>query len=1278
MIFKYTKKLGDFCKFGALTLGATLGIMALTTVTHAEDLTANTSVDISALPAGGIDSGEAIDLKGFDLTITLGDPTKTIGAITDTAGSSADNGVINISLTTGVLAKIASVDLGAAGKLVVTGEAGTSTDGDSTIAVITGDADLTSSAQSTITGGAANASNAGGAVELEIGKNLIIGGTNNALLIKGGAANAAGGTGGAAVLDVNGNITFDNSSRVINVMAAAKAGNNLGGSATLQVAGNIGTSDKTGTITLDDADGVVSKLTLDGSAGQSVSSAITAAATNEGQIEVTNANGVTFGGAIGVNGTEIGLLSLQAGKTTFKATVNAKDISLNSSATAEFIGAASVIDGAINSANAANGSLRVTGANATVGASGANGANTNVTIAGIYVSALTINAGNANGDSAARTGGTATLTTGSNKNVIVDGITQINASSGLLKNAIEVAGSNASFTVGGSFSGQSIVAVSGAGAQGNDATGGAGGSVTINLDGAVTLSSVSTLTALNGGKGSDTTDSIVGGAGGNVNLIASGDAIDFGNGVLINDGSAGAKGTGADSDSLDTNDGAGGAGGSVTVTFDGADAGNDGITIKGAITAAGDKEGTLVFDAANFDNAADKFIVESAIGSATKHLKQLNLKGDNTLDTNSYFKNHVYVQNTTIDADTLNQATTLHFGAKGTVGLTFSSNVVLNSESASEQANFNIAGGNAASYNNLVGSMNGAATGEGALTVVGGAFADLTGLSIGTTNRINSVTIGDTNSGANVRVKSTVAEASIVESANTLTVNNNSVVQLSEVTKGSTIFKLNQGATIGTSNANGSNITVKFEAGSFSDGTFNFIDAGNSSNISVGGTNLTTANAGETLTKNIKIINTALTSYVVGYNDTDKKLTFTATSKNNNEIASAIGVNTQQAADLKNMVSVFSVQDTTEAKAFNGFVSDLLNNAGDTSGTASEILVKKLLLKSFVEQSAVQTETLTAGVETASSAGVAIASVSSNRLAALRHGDVTGFNAGNRYIGHNMLWGKVFASQSTQNSVKNVAGYDADSTGLAIGYDFRPNHNQKANLGIAFTYSGADVTGKGAGRSTQDINSANIAFYGDAQTFGGGFVEAQLSFGTSSVSTKRNVTVGVNQTDSVRGEYSVSNIGGRIGYGYDIKSNNHVVTPIASLSVNQSTPEQYSEKGSILARKIRGESITQAILGASLGYVGNIQQGDNAIIKPTAKLNVGYDMKGDKAEATTSFINSTSTTKVTGNDPDRMKYGGSLGITYEQDVFSMSLNYDGNFTSSSQSNSLELISRVKF
>ena len=157
----------------------------------------------------------------------------------------------------------------------------------------------------------------------------------------------------------------------------------------------------------------------------------------------------------------------------------------------------------------------------------------------------------------------------------------------------------------------------------------------------------------------------------------------------------------------------------------------------------------------------------------------------------------------------------------------------------------------------------------------------------------------------------------------------------------------------------------------------------------------------------------------------------------------------------------------------------------------------------------------------------------SNRMASLRSGDayVTGVAAGNGMSANSGFF-QIFGSDVTQKNTTTSKGatefgYGSETTGLALGFDGITAGGSV--IGLSLSRSNTDVTGKGTGKSKNDIESYTASIYADKVT-DKGYLEGSLTFGTNDNATSRIVnTAGLDR--SYKGSYDSEQVSLKIGGG---------------------------------------------------------------------------------------------------------------------------------------------------
>jgi outer membrane autotransporter protein len=290
-------------------------------------------------------------------------------------------------------------------------------------------------------------------------------------------------------------------------------------------------------------------------------------------------------------------------------------------------------------------------------------------------------------------------------------------------------------------------------------------------------------------------------------------------------------------------------------------------------------------------------------------------------------------------------------------------------------------------------------------------------------------------------------------------------------------------------------------------------------------------------------------------------------------------------------------------------------------------------------------------------------------MAALRTGSAyastqgAGFNAGSLNQS-NSMWMKPFASFGLQSERKGIAGYDADTYGIAIGADTRLN--AKSVVGLSFSYADTDVDGKGAGRSRTDISSYQLTAYGD-YTAKDWYIEALVGYAYNDMDSTRNITF-ANTTASGDTESDQYMLSINAGMPIQVESNSYF-TPTVGLSYTHVANQDYTETGAgALNLRVNPEDIDIAKLHLGGRYHATIAS-KGGTFTPEVRAKVLYDLAGDDGSSTNTFTGGGAAFDVKGLDVVEFATAVGAGLAYTpsfDEGVNLSLNYDAeikeNFT----------------
>ena len=382
------------------------------------------------------------------------------------------------------------------------------------------------------------------------------------------------------------------------------------------------------------------------------------------------------------------------------------------------------------------------------------------------------------------------------------------------------------------------------------------------------------------------------------------------------------------------------------------------------------------------------------------------------------------------------------------------------------------------------------------------------------------------------------------------------------------------------------------------------------------------------------------------------KINITAVKKSAATIATALGITEDSATALDNASS---------AVAGDAATATIINTVLSAGGAGATQLAEQV-------QGSPASISSTSGAATAA-AGATVISVGSTRMASLRNGNAyastfgSGFSAGN-VSGSNSMWMKPFASFGDQSERKGIAGYDADTYGLAIGADTRIN--AKSIVGVSFSYADTDVDGKGAGRSRSDISSYQLTAYGDYTTKDY-YIEGLVGYAYNDIDSTREITA---TSTKAAGDTSSDQFMINLGAGMPIKvGGGAYFTPDVGLNITHVVNQAYTETGAgSLNLRIDAEDITIAKVSAGGRYHANIKTADGTFI-PELRARLLYDMAGDDGSSSSTFTGGGAAFNVNGLDVVEFATSVGAGMSYtpsfDEDV-SLSVNYDAelkeNFT----------------
>ncbi|WCM48954.1 autotransporter domain-containing protein [Pseudomonas sp. WJP1] len=259
----------------------------------------------------------------------------------------------------------------------------------------------------------------------------------------------------------------------------------------------------------------------------------------------------------------------------------------------------------------------------------------------------------------------------------------------------------------------------------------------------------------------------------------------------------------------------------------------------------------------------------------------------------------------------------------------------------------------------------------------------------------------------------------------------------------------------------------------------------------------------------------------------------------------------------------------------------------------------------------------------------------------------TGLSSGD-LLAETGVWVQALTSDATQDTRKNVSGYDADSNGVAIGADGKLNAD--TTIGLAYSYLSTDVNSDGGNKT--DVTGNALTVYGD-WTRDNWFIDASLTYGWNDNDSKRSIA-----GTQAKANYDSDFLGlsALTGYSYRIDKNLIIEPQIGARYTNISI-DSYKEKGSSAALSVGAQRYEVGEMGAGVRMAAAFDLGKGSL-EPQAKVMAWHDFIGDETSSTSTFVLGGTPFTTTGSGSVRDSYELGLGLDYKLNAWTVGGSYD--------------------
>ncbi|WP_249384207.1 autotransporter outer membrane beta-barrel domain-containing protein [Pseudomonas fluorescens] len=264
------------------------------------------------------------------------------------------------------------------------------------------------------------------------------------------------------------------------------------------------------------------------------------------------------------------------------------------------------------------------------------------------------------------------------------------------------------------------------------------------------------------------------------------------------------------------------------------------------------------------------------------------------------------------------------------------------------------------------------------------------------------------------------------------------------------------------------------------------------------------------------------------------------------------------------------------------------------------------------------------------------------------------------------VWLQALSSDADQDGRRGVAGYDADSHGIAVGADGQLNAD--TSIGLAYSYLDTDV--KSDLGSKTKVTGHALTVYSN-WTHENWFVDSSLMYGWNDNESKRYVA-----GTRAKGDYDGDVFGVSALAGYTLRLTPDVVLePQVGARYANVGMDAYREKGSSASLNVGSQRYEVGEMGVGARLAAAFAVGTGSLV-PEAKFMAWHDVIGDKVATSSSFVLGGDSFTSRGTTPVRDSYELGLGANYRMGAWSVGGSY--NYVTASGFDSNGFTAKVRY
>ena len=258
------------------------------------------------------------------------------------------------------------------------------------------------------------------------------------------------------------------------------------------------------------------------------------------------------------------------------------------------------------------------------------------------------------------------------------------------------------------------------------------------------------------------------------------------------------------------------------------------------------------------------------------------------------------------------------------------------------------------------------------------------------------------------------------------------------------------------------------------------------------------------------------------------------------------------------------------------------------------------------------------------------------------------------------------------NSV--IHGYHSRLSGITMGLDI--DATDQGVVGFAASYAQGDIN-KNDVEDETSVDTYLATLYGRWPMGEGFSLDMFLNYGLNKNDRKRVFDVSGSNLNPAKSEFDSQQISFKSILSRTMSMGGWELSPMLGYHYSHFEVDEYTETGSVAALKVGKQTYKINEVGAGLGF-GRTFSGRWGDLKPEVKVMGWHDFAAEAVETTSQFVIGGNTFVSEGAEPEKTTWNATAGVTWEGEVFELSLGYERNWRDGYHSDSAYARMELKF